>query len=69
MITHYDMVSGEVIASEDPEQVTRRRPVVATPALRLMTVQEASAPHPVASRGHGAVVMQAMKAFCYTTPD
>ena len=69
MITHYDMVSGEMIASEDPDEVTRRQPGVATPVPRLMTVQEASALHPVAPRGYGAVVMQPMTAFLYAMPD
>jgi len=69
MITHYDMVSGEVIASEGPAEVTSRRPGVAAPVPRLMTVQEASALHSLAPRGHGAVVMQPITAFLYTTLD
>ena len=44
MITHYDMTTGEVITDELAEQpgaITAESP--ATPALRLLTVEEANA--------------------------
>jgi len=64
MITHYDMITGEVIATESPDEAPTEHHGVALPAPRLMTVHEAAALHPTRPRRHDAVVMQAIALPC-----
>lgn len=64
MITHYDMITGEVIATESPHEAPIACYGVRPPVPRLMTVQEAAALHPVAPRHHDAVVMQPIRLLC-----
>ena len=42
MITHYDMMTGEVITGDCEEEIPNDLPAT-VPALRLMTVDEATA--------------------------
>lgn len=60
MITHYDMSSGEVIATEHLDGLTpapAARPTAATPALRLLSVDAAEADGTPSRHAAGAVVM------------
>lgn len=58
MITHYDMLTGEVIGIDSHrEPAAPGRQVAAMPALRLTTVQEAGGHQPSTGRRHRAVMM------------
>ena len=66
MITHYDMITGEVIASERPDQAATAGPGITLPVPRLMTLQEAAIAIPRRFSPHrqDAVVMQPIAILC-----